>query len=130
MIVHGIGEGFDAEGTLAFGRMKNMKMMMVTLKTMIVMVMVAVVLMMMVDKVMMVMMKKKGAHRTVAAGTVSPRRETETSDTNCDFVKPNREKKILGEFNKLFFFGTGKKNKLKICLRQPILLFIFKNNCS
>jgi len=77
-----------------------MKMVMDMLKMMIVMVMVALVLMMMVEKMMMMMMmmmmkKKKGAHRTVAAGTVSPRRETETSDTNCDFVKPNREKKNI-----------------------------------
>lgn len=86
-----------------------MKMVMVTLKTMIVMVMVAVVLMMMVEKVMMAMMKKKGAHRTVAAGTVSPRRETETSDTNCDFVKPNREKKYWGNLINFYFLEREKK---------------------
>jgi len=56
VIEHEIGEGFEAERTLAF--YQDMKMVM--LRMMIVMVMVA-----------FTMIEKKGAHRRVAATTVS-----------------------------------------------------------
>lgn len=86
VIVHGIGKGFEAEGTLGFRRMWDVKMVMMAVALMMMMMMVTMMM------TVMLMMKMKGAHRTVAAGTVSPRSETETSDTKLRFCEPKPKK--------------------------------------
>lgn len=75
-IVHGIiiGKVLRKEGTLGFRSVRDMKMKIkVKVKVMMMaMVMVMVLALMMVGMGMVMMMMMKGAHRTVAAGTVSP----------------------------------------------------------